>query len=296
MRRLMWLAAFLIPALLGLGWLCMHSSANARIGAGRALILMTCGAYYFLLRSYWPLVTAQDFIPVWPLIMLTVLPFLFHLLSVRNWPAQVLIPAAGMFLFGCEVVGVWRQQSPLVNEMAPFEQNLAAVLHLTNPTDLVMDGKGETIFRMRPTYWVFEGVTLRRVQMGLIPDDVKEKMIATATCVAVKHRLGEADQAWVRANYIEGDGKVWVAGQNLGPARPAMNFHTDFKARYSIVSDNGKLAGTIDGAPLADSQQLLAGDHKLQIVQGKGNVALIWTQALDRGFSPFNKKIAEAQD
>jgi hypothetical protein len=88
-----WLFPLSLPALLGLGWLCMHSSANPRTGAGRALILMTCGAYYFLLRSYWPLVTAQDYTPVLPLMMLAVLPFLFHLLSVRNWPARILIPA-----------------------------------------------------------------------------------------------------------------------------------------------------------------------------------------------------------
>jgi hypothetical protein len=241
-------------------------------------------------------VTAQDAIPIWPLIMLTVLPFLFHLLSVRNWPAQVLIPAAGMFLLACEIVGICRQQSPFDNEMAPFQQNLAVVLRLTKPTDLVMDGKGETIFRRRPTYWVMEGVTLRRMQMGLIPDDVKQKMIATATCVAVKHRLGQADQDWVRANYIEGDGKVWVAGVGLGPARPSMSFHTEFKARYSIVSDKGKLTGTIDGAPLADSQDLPAGDHRLQLVDARGSVAVVWTQALERGFSPFTKRGTEAPE
>jgi hypothetical protein len=291
-----WLFPLALPAMLGLGWLCMHSSPNPQTGAGRALILMTCGAYYFLLRSYWPLVTAQDFIPIWPLIMLAVLPFLFHLLSVRNWPAQLLIPAAGIFLLGCEIAGVCRQQSPLVNEMAPFEQNLAAVLHLTNPTDLVMDGKGETIFRMRPIYWVLEGVTLTRIKMGLIPDDVKEKMIATNTCVVVRHRLSMADQAWMRDNYIEGDGKVWVAGKNLGIARQTINFHTDIKARYSVVSDQGKVAGSIDGAPLLASQEIPAGDHRLELAEGKGNVALVWSQALERGFSPFSKKTADVSE
>lgn len=285
-----WLFPLSLPVLLGLGWLCMHSSANERIGAGRALIAITCGSYYFLLRSYWPLVTAQDFTPVLPLAALTVLPFLFHLLSLPGWPARVAVPTASLLLLGGEVAWICKVQSPLNNEMAPFEQNLGIVLHLTDPDDLVMDGKGETIFRNRPTYWAFEGVTQRRVQLGLIPDDVRQKMIEKGTCVAVNHRLLPEDQAWLRANFLEGDGKVWVAGKNLGPARPLITFHTDIKARYSIVSDSGKLAGSIDGAPLLHSQELAPGEHHLAIASGTGRVALVWTQALQRGFSPFDRR------
>jgi len=287
-----WLFPLSLPVLLGLGWLCMHSSANAGIGAGRALILITCGAYYFLLRGYWPLVTAQDFMPVLPLAALTVLPFLFHLLSLTGWPARVMIPAAGVLLLAGEGAGIWRLQSPLDNRMAPFEQDLSVVLRLTNPDDLVMDAKGETIFRNRPIYWVLEGVTLRRIQMGLIPNDVKEQVVKTGTCVVLNHRLRPQDQNWLRANFLEGESKVWVAGHGLGAARPAMTFHTEIKAKYSIVSDSGKLAGSIDGAPLRDSQEIAPGDHRLDITAGKGNVALIWTQALERGFSPFTKTMA----
>jgi len=292
----LWLFPLSLPLMLGLGWLCMHSSANERIGAGRALIMMTCWAYYFLLRSYWPLVTAQDFIPIYPLVALTVLAFLFHLLSLTGWPARVLVPTAGLLLLGGAVAWIWRMQSPLDNEMAPFEQNLAIVLHLTNPDDLVMDGKGETIFRNRPIYWVLEGITLTRMEMGLIPDDIQADIIKTGTCVAVNHRLRPEDQQWLRANFLEGDGKVWVAGKNLGQARPAMEFHTNIRGRYSIVSASGKLAGTLDGTPLNDSQQIAAGDHQLKITAGTGDVAVVWAQALERGFSPFTKRIAGFTD
>jgi hypothetical protein len=292
----LWLFPLSLPILLGLGWLCMHSSADEQIGAGRALILITCGAYYFLLRSYWPLVTAQDYTPVMPLVALTVLPFLFHLLSLTGWPARIMVPAVSLLILVGEMSYICRLQSPLDNEMAQFEQNLAAVLRLTNPTDLVMDGKGETIFRNRPIYWVLEGVTLRRIELGLIPNDVKEKIIQTGTCVAVNHRLRPADQTWLRANFLPGDGKVWIAGHNLGAAQPAMTFHTDIKARYSIVSASGKLRGTIDGAPLLDSQIITPGDHRLEINGATGDVAYVWAQALERGFSPFNGKITKTSE
>jgi hypothetical protein len=286
-----WLFPLSLPVLLGMGWLCMHSSARERIGGGRALIFMACGAYYFMLRGYWPLITAQDFVPLLPLVVLSVVPFLFHLLSLTGRSARVLIPAAGLLIMAGEIAGIWRSQSPLDNEMAPFEQNLAVVLRLTDPGDLVMDGKGETIFRNRPTYWVMEGVTLKRIERGLIPDDVKPQMIKTGTCVAVNHRLQPADEQWLRANFLEGTGKIWVAGKTLGAGRPVMTFHTDIKGKYSIVAEGGKLAGSLDGAPLRESQEIPAGDHRLVLTAGVGDaVALIWTQALERGFSPFSKK------
>jgi hypothetical protein len=287
-----WLFPMSLPALFGLGWLCMHSSAHEQVGAGRALILMTCGAYYFLMRSYWPLVTAQDYVPVAPLIALAVLPFIFHLLSLPGWPARVAIPIASLLILGGEVAWIWHSQSPMDNEMAPFEQNLAAVLHLTKPTDYVFDGKGETIFRNRPIRWVLEGVTIRRIQLGLIPNDVRQNVVAKGVCVAVNHRLRPEDEKWLRTNFIEADGKVWIAGQGLGPVRPRMSFRTDIKAKYSIVADGAKLAGTLDGAPLQDSQIIPPGVHRLETAGGSGNAALVWTQALDRGFDPFTKKIS----
>ncbi len=291
-----WIFPIFLPLLLGLGWVCMHSSGKERIGACRALIAMTAGAYYLLLRSYWPLVTAQDFTPFIPLVALTMLPFLFHLLSLTSLPERIAIPAIGLLILAVEGACIWRLQSPLDNREAEFEQDLAVVLRLTNPTDYVMDGKGETIFRMRPVYWVYEGVTLRWMALGKIPDDVKEKMIKTRTCVALNHRLRPEDQAWLRENYIEGNLKVWVAGQSLGPARPAIGFHTDIEANYSIVSDHGKVAGTLDGAPLRDTQLIAPGNHRLAIASGQGNVAVVWTQALNRGFSPFSKSVAAASD
>jgi len=289
----LWLFPLSLAPLFGLGWLCMHSSADERIGGGRALIAMTCVAYYFLLRSYWPLVTTQDAEPMLPLLALSVLPFLFHLLSLPKWNVRAAIPAAAALLLAVEAALIWRMQSPLDNKVIPFNQDLAAVLRLTNPTDLVMDGKGESIFRNRPIYWVLEGVTIKRIQLGLIPDDVKEKIINTSTCVALDHRLRGQDSDWLHQNFLEGDHKVWVAGKKLGPVRPTIAFHTDIQARYSIVSDKGKLAGKLDGAPLRDSQQIAAGDHLLELNSGAGNVALVWSQALERGFSPFAKATPE---
>jgi hypothetical protein len=281
------------PVLLGLGRLySLSAGADKRKGAGRALILMTCGAYYFLLRGYCPLVTAQDYLPILPLVVLTVMPLIFRSLTLMGGPRQMMIPALGMLCLLCDGAFIWKSQSPRDNEMAVFEEGLAISLRLTNPDDLVMDGKGETIFRNRPTYWVFEGATLRRIELGLIPDDVKEKMIQTHTCVAVNHRLRPDDRKWLEANFLEGESKIWVAGKSLGSAHAKMAFHTDIGGTYSIVSDSGTLTGNIDGTPLAEFEEIPPGDHRLKIATGSGNIALVWTQALDRGFNPFTGKVS----
>jgi hypothetical protein len=287
-----WLFPLWIPVMMALGWLCLHSSAKSRIGAGRALIVMTWGSYYFLLRSYWPLVTAQDFTPVLPLEALSVLPLLFHLLSLTRWPGRITIPATTLVLLATEIASIWRAQPATRDEVAPLEKNLAIILRLTDPHDLVMDGKGETIFRNRPIYWVLEGITIRRIQLGFIPNDVRAQMIKTGTCVAIDNRIRPEDQDWLRDNFLECEGKVWIAGKDLGKARSVIGFHTDIAARYSLVAANGGLAGTLDGAPLRDSQQIAAGDHALKIAQGRGEVFLVWSQALERGLNPSTKMIS----
>jgi len=98
-----------------------------------------------------------------PLVALTVLPFLFHLLSLTSWPARVAIRLFAAAA-GREVALVWRQQSPLDNEMAPFEQTWRRTAP-DQSNDLVMDGKGKR-FSGIANYWVLEGVTLRRIDLG----------------------------------------------------------------------------------------------------------------------------------
>ena len=61
---------------------------------------------------------------------------------------------------------------------------LADVLRLTDPSDTIMDLKGETVFRDRPFYYVLEIVTLARMQLGVIPDTIPEALVAHRTCVA----------------------------------------------------------------------------------------------------------------
>ncbi|MBI3303378.1 MAG: hypothetical protein HYZ72_15040 [Deltaproteobacteria bacterium] len=53
------------------------------------------------------------------------------------------------------------------------------------PNDLILDVKGETVFRPRPFYYALEGITRERIKQGLIADSIPEHLIATRTCIAV---------------------------------------------------------------------------------------------------------------
>jgi len=280
-----------IPILLGAGWALMKTATDFATGARRALLLLTFGFFVTLLNSYWPLITAQDYLPVLPLAVILAAGGLFAVLDLIGAPGLT-AAAIGLVLAG-ELADMWHWQSPFDNEMKLFTGATASILRLTDPDDLVMDGKGESIYRKRPIYWVLEGITITRIQAGLIPDDVIPRMIATNTCVALDHRMRKEDKDWLRQNFMDGENKIWIAGKNLGPAKPEIVFENQIAADYSFVSDKGgRIAGTLDGKPLVHSQFIPAGRHELRLdAGGSGNVAFLWAKAVDRGFDPFAKNI-----
>jgi len=60
---------------------------------------------------------------------------------------------------------------------------LAEVLRLTRPGEPVMDTRYDSVFRPRPTRLLLEDITLYRLRTGSMTDDIRQRMIATATPV-----------------------------------------------------------------------------------------------------------------
>src|SRR5204863_340685 len=58
------------------------------------------------------------------------------------------------------------------------------VLRLTRPGESLMDIKGETIFRRRPSYHIFEFITRNQMLRGMIADTVPEDVVAKRCYVA----------------------------------------------------------------------------------------------------------------
>src|SRR5262249_16633394 len=119
---------------------------------------------------------------------------------------------------------------------------LADVLRLTQPTDPVVDLKGETVFRPRSSYYVLEGITKARIKRGLLADDIPERLIATRTCVAAadNDQFPPRTRTFLQENYLS-VGHLRVAGQFLTPraaeeGTSSFPFDVQIPAQYAIVS------------------------------------------------------------
>ena len=265
------------------------------LGLRRATVFLAAGFFYFPLRSYWPLITGQDFLPVEPLLCIGVAAAVVEFenrCAVRRWAQPAFCSALLAFIAVTEIGFAFLHQLPWRNKAVEFTQHLEATLRLTDPGDLVMDGKGETIFRNRPFYYALEDITRTRIMRGLIPDDIPECLVATRTCVASTSRLPPRAMKFVEANYVQLNKSVRVAGRYLGEGRPGkrMEFDLVIPARYAFDFNNKQIAGTLDGVPYTGSRFLEAGHHEFQIGSGRGIVYVVWAQALERGFSPEDLK------
>jgi hypothetical protein len=75
-------------------------------------------------------------------------------------------------------------KGPFWKDRARREANLLRdVLALTDRDDYVLDSRGETVFRRRCFRPVFETITRRSIERGLIADDAPQHCIETRTCV-----------------------------------------------------------------------------------------------------------------
>lgn len=282
------------PVLLALaGWIFFREK-DAALAGRRVLILLTGAFATTALRSYWPLITRQDYLPIAPLLILGAVPLLEAASAKiagiaprwRHLPLGLLLTAELALILG--------MRSFMHNDVRPFGQQLESVLSLVGPDEFVMDAKGETIFRRRALYWVLEGITRERIRRGLIPYDVPQRLAETGTGVVVASRLSPSDLNFIQANYLLFSKRVFVAGKFCLPAGGPVSI--SIPGRYTLVADGPPPEGaTLDGSPLSAGQYIGAGEHALAVPGSSGTshdggrLALVWSRAAAQGYSPFRK-------
>lgn len=281
------------PALLllsaGALWRTLRRTADAERWLRRSVVLAGAVLYVGALISYWPLVPAQDLLPVTPMLMLglVVLVERDHVARAAIAPRRALPFWALLFLlFDLGVILALRP--PWRDRAAVQENHLAAVLRLTRPDDDVMDAKGESIFRMRPIYWAFENITQQRMKLGLIPDDVADGLARTGTPLVDDYRMPPGAQTFIAANYLAtGIGRLRVAGLLLDAPQAGvpLSFRVRVPQTYALVDAAGAATATLDGTQLDGPRRLAAGLHVLTVPR-RGRYALVWAPALHRGLDP----------
>ncbi len=298
---IVWLRWLFIPALI-MAWALARELIVRRSSPGpqttrRAVVFLTLTIYLAALETLWPLVTKQDRIPMWPLLMVFLAPLLdrplprrLSVVLSRLSPRPSAIPA---LLISAALCGaIWLTVNiPWKNGTTRNVEIWKAVLSLTNPHDYVMDLKGELIFRRRAVYYVFETITNARIARGLIDPQVTRRLIETRTRVI--GGVPQNDIAFLTANYLS-VGPLFVVGKILtftpsDSTRP-VSFDVAISARYCIVTSTGPVYGELDGLPYRGARYLSPGSHELLLSPGQGQIALVWARAVEKGFSPFTAR------
>lgn len=283
-----------VPFLIAAAACIFRATENRRQRSLRAFVFLIAGFYVFALRSFWPLITAQDYLPFDPLVALLLMAAVCALGEFMGrrlrWPhfEKIGFPACLI----TEFAAIWTMHSPLNDaSMRSHRAMVADVLKLTRPGEFVMDGKGETIFRPRPFYWALEGVTIARMNRGLIKDDLIERLIDTRTAVLHYTRIPPGSRPFVLQNYIS-VGNIMVLGTLLQPSTADANtyeFDIAIPQQYAVVGESETPAVTLDGEPFTGSRWLAAGHHVLHAEKDSGRLALLWSRAQEKGYSPFKK-------
>ncbi len=276
-----------VPLSIALAAVIFRWAPTRSLAARRTLALLCAGFYAALLHSYWPMITGQDYLPIAPLLVLFVTPGILAVSDAlpRRWAwwPRFALPLA---LMAVEIADS-RETIRLRRESGNDLDRLSEVLHYTDPDDYVMDAKSGAIFRRRPFYYALEDVTMKRIELGLIKDDIVERLIATRTCVASDKRLQGRAMDFVKANYLHANGRYGIAGQNLKPdGEGRVHFEIQIVTTYTLVTPGGPAVGELDGKPFTGKALLAAGPHEFVSQQPTQPLVLVWSQAVERGYKP----------
>lgn len=242
------------------------------------------GLFLLLIWFVWPLVTKQDFLPVLPTLVLSGGGWISRLAWLERRPQ--LRAALLLATLGAELVAMIADAPPWRDELAAQRDELALVLRYTDDHDAVMDPKGDAIFRSRPYYPVLESMAMRRLRKGQMMDTIADELVDHRAMLVILRRLPYASARFVMLNYVPAGGDVWVAGRMLPTPAADQSIDLALPGDYVLTDGHQRLRASLDGAPEADHWTLGRGIHHLKVASGTP-VALVWTQAFERGWRPL---------
>lgn len=303
-----WSFPLRFPLIIIAGWLFYHTAPNRALGTRRAVALMGAALSMTLLMAYWPLVTRQDFAAIAPPFFISLAPLLVEimrrlrksgciLLAQGRTPKGAALVALAlllpMALIAYEVKGnydTWRWTHA---GLATFEHHLKPKLAISKPGDYFFDAKGEVIFRRRPYYFVLERVTLTRLKRDLMENTIRHDVLSKNTTVICFSRIPRSIERELDDHYLRVVDSTWVAGKLLNkhafsaPGEP-LRFTIPIPGRYTLISADGVMPGTLDGEAVNGPVELTKGEHAFIPADPTKKIAVVITQALDAGYDPFH--------
>jgi hypothetical protein len=287
------LAMFIVtfPAIIALGVAVLRRSSTR--GFARCAVLLSSLLYITMLNGLWPIVTPQDFLPFYPVLAVFAVSALFHLMPEPRRKMRVLLVSIAVVQI---LLTLW--VSPLRKNGTRFHVGFVGdVLRLTPKTAPVMDLKGEALFRLRPFFYALEDITLERLAKGELRDDIAERLVSSRTYVSVvdSEKFPPHARAFLLENYVA-VGRLRVAGKPFGlDAAGRGTFTIAVPGRYAILTPDGVASGDLDGRPLQGARMLNAGPHVFRPSSPAAILAVVWANAVERGYSPFHPRLGDAQ-
>jgi Dolichyl-phosphate-mannose-protein mannosyltransferase len=274
-------------ALPGLLLVARRTFDRPRRAFARASLMLATGFYLLALNGFFPLITRQDWMPFYALLTVFVVG---GAIASEEWRRSASIARWLLLVAALGIAATIYVDRPWRDATRVRRALVADVLHLTRPTDYVMDVKGEMLFRRRAYYPMLEDITLARIAKGEIPDDIAQRLVATRTYVAANddERFPPAGRQFLLDNYLP-VGTLRVAGKLLEvDAAGHSAFTLALRGRYVVLAPEGATVGTLDGQPMTGPRVLEIGAHVVDGAVPALPLALLWAEAAERGLSPFH--------
>jgi Dolichyl-phosphate-mannose-protein mannosyltransferase len=277
----------------------MRASGDPDLAFRRGFVLVVCASYFLVLNSFWPLTDHDNRPPFYPLAFVMFCGallafsdgFVGHKWNVCRIFRFIPLPAFVAFgeFFLLVMQPIWKDRT------RPETDLLRNVLALTERSDYVFDCIGETVFRQRCFRPVLEKITMKCIRRGIIVDNARQRCVETRTCVVATmliKRLSPDTHRFVKRNYLPVTNNLRVAGVILEPSSQnphRFDFEVVIPASYKIISRDASVSGILDGTPDAGARFLAPGPHTFETRSTFNQLVLLWTQAVDRHFTPFDR-------
>ena len=300
-----WAVIFVLPLIVYAARQIVHAPGDSGLAFRRTFIFFICTCYIVAAQAFWPSIGITN-LPVYSFafVMLSgaLLPFSDEW-ARRAWglgPVFRLLPlpafvALAEFVF---LLVLPPPRTDIRNEI----NLLRDVLVLTDPGDYVLDCKGETIFRRRCFRPTLERITVKAIEQGIMTDTAPEQCIVTHTSVvatAMIHRFSPTTRQFIEHNYLPVTENLRVAGVVLQPSSTnphRCDFEVVIAAPYKLISRDQNVSGVLDGTPYDGARFLEPGPHTFESASASTELFLLWSQAVDRGFTPFARHTLSDSD
>ncbi len=248
--------------------------------AYRGAAFLTAAAYTLAIVGFGPYesLAKQTFLPAYPLLIAAACHFW---LSLRPWrDAQICV--GGSTVCAALAVAMLWESPPFRNGTGEQRELLKSVLDHTKPGDLVMDLKGETIFRKRPVYLAYVGITTRAMESGRLAAPPTGQLRGTAFATERTTGFPQEMRAFLRKNYLSTvGGDLRVAGKRLKPSWEAGRWiertRVEIPGQYVIAAKGHVLSERLISEP---------GEQVFDLPTGGKSQVLFWKTAWRSGLRP----------